>query len=119
LTTTSQPSRGEIWLVNLDPTLGSEFQKTRPALVVSSMALNRLPVRIVVPITTWQPRFANQLNKVFLRATPRNGLDNDSAGDVLQVRCVAVERFIRKVGQLEADLVEEVVAGIVLVIDYR
>ena len=119
MTTPPQPSRGEVWLLNLDPTLGSELQKTRPVVVVSSVALNRLPVRIVIPITSWQARFTNQRNKVFIPATPRNGLDNESGADVLQVRCVAIERFVRKLGELEVDLVEEVVAGIVLVIDYR
>lgn len=119
MTTVQQPSRGEVWLLSLDPTVGSELQKTRPVIVVSSIALNRVAVRIIVPVTTWQPRFSNQVNKVAIASTPRNGLDNESAADVLQVRCVSVQRFVRKLGILEADLLEEVVAGIALAIDYR
>ena len=45
--TSSAPRRGDIWLVNLDPTVGSEIQKTRPAVVVSSDAVGRLPVKLV------------------------------------------------------------------------
>jgi hypothetical protein len=39
------PQRGEIWLVNFDPTMGAEIQKTRPAVVVSSDAVGRLPMK--------------------------------------------------------------------------
>lgn len=34
------PKRGEIWLVNLDPTVGAEIQKTRPAIVIEYQELN-------------------------------------------------------------------------------
>lgn len=45
--------RGEIWLVNLDPTVGSEIQKTRPCLVVSPAELNdNLRTVIVAPMTS-------------------------------------------------------------------
>ena len=43
--------RNEIWLVNLDPTIGAEIQKTRPAIIVNDDALGLLPLRITVPIT--------------------------------------------------------------------
>ena len=48
--------REEIWLVSLDPTVGSEIRKTRPAVIASSDALRKLPLPIVVPITRWNPR---------------------------------------------------------------
>jgi mRNA interferase MazF len=43
--------QSEIWLINLDPTIGSEMRKTRPALIVNDDALGRLPLKIIVPIT--------------------------------------------------------------------
>jgi mRNA interferase MazF len=45
------PKRGEIWLVNLDPTVGAEIQKTRPAIVISSDCIGKLFLKLVVPIT--------------------------------------------------------------------
>lgn len=46
-------NRGEIWLVALDPTIGSEIQKTRPCVVISPSELNRhLRTVIVAPMTT-------------------------------------------------------------------
>ena len=46
------PSRGDIWLVDFDPSVDAEIRKIRPALVVSLDAIGRLPLRIIVPITT-------------------------------------------------------------------
>jgi mRNA interferase MazF len=38
--------QGEIWLINLDPTVGAEIRKTRPAVVVSDNSLGKLPLKI-------------------------------------------------------------------------
>jgi mRNA interferase MazF len=54
----SIPQRGEIWLVNFDPTIGTEIRKTRPAVVVSSDAVGRLPIKLVAPVTDWKEHFA-------------------------------------------------------------
>ena len=114
-----RPQRGEIWLVNLDPTIGSEIQKTRPAVVVNAHVFDLLDIRIVVPLTTWQPRFANQRNKVLLSQSQQNGLDADSAADFLHVRSVSLQRFVRKMGKLEAETLEEIVAGVAIAVDYQ
>ncbi len=45
--------RGEIWLINLDPTVGSEIRKTRPAVLVQDDAIGILPLRVIVPITDY------------------------------------------------------------------
>jgi mRNA interferase MazF len=46
-------TRGEVWLAALDPTIGSEIQKTRPCLIVSPPEMNdRLPIIIAAPMTT-------------------------------------------------------------------
>ena len=43
--------RSEIWLINLDPTIGAEIQKTRPAIIVNDDSMGVLPLRVIVPIT--------------------------------------------------------------------
>ena len=50
------PKRREIWLVNFDPSVGTEIRKTRPAIVVSSDAVGRLPIKLIAPLTDWKPR---------------------------------------------------------------
>ncbi len=113
------PQRGEVWLVDLDPTKGSEIQKKRPAVVLSSPALYGVPVRIVVPITTWQPKFARFVyGYTRLQATPTNGLQRESAAVSVQIRTVALERFEKKMGSLAATEVEEIAAAVALCIDY-
>jgi mRNA interferase MazF len=51
--------RGEIWLIDLTPTVGVEIKKTRPAVIVNSDALGKLPLSIIVPITDWKDRNEN------------------------------------------------------------
>ncbi|MEI6065034.1 MAG: type II toxin-antitoxin system PemK/MazF family toxin, partial [Pseudanabaena sp. ELA748] len=50
-----KPNRGEIWLVNLEPTVGAEIRKTRPVVVISSDAIGKLPIKLIAPITDWKP----------------------------------------------------------------
>ncbi len=45
---TVNSKRGEIWLVQLDPTRGQEIQKTRPAVIISSEILSSIPMRIII-----------------------------------------------------------------------
>ena len=109
--------RGEIWWVNLDPTVGSEIKKIRPCLVLSSARLAHLPVRIVVPFTSWQQRFSNQLNRIFIPASASNGLDVDSAADVLQIRAAATERFGARLGVLSLIQLQEIGVRVALVLE--
>ena len=96
-----------------------ELQRVRPAIIVNSPAFDGVPVRIVVPLTTWQADFQNSGNKLLIEATDRNGLDADSAADFLQIRSVSVERLVERIGHVDTDLVEEVVARVVIAIDYQ
>ena len=49
----AQPKRGEVYLVNFDPTIGAEMPKTRPALIVPNDIANRHnPITIVAAITS-------------------------------------------------------------------
>ncbi len=54
------PKRGEIWLVDLNPTRGQELQKTRPAVIISAEIFNPIPLRIIIPITSWQEKFSDR-----------------------------------------------------------
>ncbi len=50
--------QGEIWLVSLNPTVGSEIKKTRPAIIVNDNTLGKLPLKIIVPLTDWKERYS-------------------------------------------------------------
>ncbi len=113
------PTRDDLWLIRLPRAVGAELQRDRPVVVISSPALDAVPVRIVVPLTTWRDQYLGRVNKLRIAANDRNGLHAESAADVLQVRSESTERFLRRIGALEADQVEEIVAGVVIAIDYQ
>jgi len=113
------PKRGEIWRVGFDPTVGSEIKKTRPAVVISSDAVGKLPVRLVAPFTGWQEHFEGNLWHIQVSPTAQNGLEKESAADALQVRSVDTSRFTEKLGRMHPPRLEEVVTAVALVIEYR
>lgn len=99
--TRASVARGEVHLVRLDPTLGSEIKKTRPCLVVSPDELNQyLRTVIIAPMTTrgqaypWRVacRFQNRSGFVVLD----------------QLRTVDCERLVKRVGRLSAATTTEV-----------
>ena len=110
--------RGDIWLVDLNPTRGQEIRKTRPAVVISSNVYAAIAMRVVIPISTWQTKFSTRPFMVRIPATLNNGLDRDSAGNVLQVRSVSTERFVNRIGQIEDDRLKELLAGLVICVEY-
>ena len=84
--------RFEVWLVNLDPTVGSEIKKTRPAVIVSPDELNEhLRTVIVVPLTAGKPY-------PFRVPTRIQGKRGVAAVD--QIRTVDKQRLVKKVGTL-------------------
>ena len=115
--TMPNPERGEIWLVDFNPSAGAEIQKQRPALVVSSSAVGCLPLRIVVPFTSWQPRYEDFPWMTKVSPSKENGIHNDSAADCFQVKSVSTTRFIRLIGHLAPHLLDNIVDTIAVVIN--
>ena len=113
------PCRGEVWDVNFDPTIGSEIRKIRPAVVISSDGIGRLPIKLVSPITGWQTQFSRNAWHVRIEPNRTNGLTKVSAIDTLQIRGVDVQRFISKRGRLNATLMAEIIAVIAAIIEYE
>ena len=113
------PQRGEIWYVKFDPTIGSEIQKTRPAVVVNEDWIGRLPLRIVVPITDWNSDYEALPWIIRLPVTPQNGLEKISGVDTFQVKSVSVERFENIIGTVKASELTEIAAGIALCVGYE
>ena len=89
--------RGEVYWVSLDPTIGSEIRKTRPALVVSPDDMNAaLPRVIIAPLTSKGTPMA---------CRPEVQLDDRPARILLdQVRSVDKQRLLEKMGEIELAL---------------
>ena len=98
-------TRFEVYLVSLDPTVGSEIKKTRPCLVVSPDEMNRhIQTVIVAPMTTKGRQYPTRVACRF----------KGKAGHVVldQIRTVDRERLVRRLGRLDADTGGRVLAVI-------
>lgn len=104
--------QSEIWLINLDPTLGAEIRKTRPAIIVNNDALGRLPLKVVVPLTDWKDRYKVAPWMVRIVPDSFNGLAKHSSADCFQVRSVSKERFIRRLGNVSVLIMDEIKSGL-------
>ena len=109
--------RGEIWLINLDPTIGAEIRKTRPAVIVSSDTIGVLPLKVIVPLTDWKDHYEIAPWMIKVETDAQNGLDKTSAADTFQVRSLAQERFVRKLGILDAGRMAQITTGLGLVLE--
>jgi mRNA interferase MazF len=109
--------RGEIWLINLDPTIGAEIKKIRPAVIVNDDAIGILPLKVIVPITEWKNRYAIAPWMVRLEPDAENRLGKLSVADAFQVRSVAQERFVRHLGKLSDMAMQEITSALAVVLN--
>ena len=77
-------NQGEIWLINLDPAIGAETNKTRPAVIVNTNALAKHPLKVIVPVADWSERFSEVPWMVKIAPDQKNGLIDQSAIDCFQ-----------------------------------
>jgi mRNA interferase MazF len=99
--------RGQIVLVSLDPAVGSEVRKTRPAVVVSNNTANAAASRTSSATVTVVPVTSNTVRVLpfqVLLPAGATGLDRDSKAQAEQVRTVSVSRVVRPVGWVPAEL---------------
>ena len=104
----NHPTRGEIYWIELDPTVGTEIKKTRPCLVFSIDAYNKkMPRVIVIPITS-------QIQNVypFQILVDVNGKEGKVMAD--QIRCIDKKRIKGRIGALDSRKIEEVEKSIKL-----
>lgn len=96
-------NQGEIWEVEFFPNIGSEIGKIRPAIVVSSNLIGKLPLKTIVPITNWSNSFENYpwIYKIFPNS--ENGLYKLSGADCFQIRNFSVKRFHKKIGSVSEE----------------
>jgi mRNA interferase MazF len=95
------PKRGEIYLIALDPAIGREIKKTRPALIIQNDVSNRYSgVTMVAPITSTVRLPLSPLH-VLLPAEPSTGLALASVAVFNQIRAVDRHRLIKKLGAVD------------------
>ena len=111
-------NRGEIWLVDLDPTIGAEMNKTRPALIISDNGLGKLPLKVIVPITGWKEHYSIAPWMIKIEPNADNGLKKISSIDCFQIRSVSKDRLTEKIGEVASDKINKVQEGILKILGY-
>ena len=88
--------RFDVFLVNLDPTVGSEIQKTRPCVVISPDEMNRyIATVIIAPMTTKGKQYPTRVVCQFQGKNGQIVLD--------QIRTVDKNRLVKKLGRISQD----------------
>lgn len=100
MTLINSMKQSEIWLINLDPTIGAEIKKTRPAIIVNDNYLGKLPLKIIVPLTDWKEKYSIAVWMVKITPDKQNKLSKISSADCFQIRSVSENRFIKKLGTI-------------------
>ncbi|MEA2693407.1 MAG: mRNA interferase MazF [Acidobacteriota bacterium] len=102
--------RGDVFLVNLDPVVGSEVGKTRPAVILQNDLANRSsPTVTVIPISSSVERlFPFQVRLL----AGEGGLETESKALCEQVRTLAKERLVRRLGRLSPERLTEIRAAL-------
>jgi len=94
-----RPKRGELFLVNFDPSVGAEIRKIRPAIVIQNDVANRLsPITIIAAITS-RSRDKLYPTEVLIKAG-EGGLTKDSVIVLDQIRSVDRQRIIKRLGKV-------------------
>lgn len=99
----SVPSRGDVYIVSLEPTRGQEIKKTRPCVIVSPDELNsRLGTFLIAPMTTGGHAYPFRIPCQFQGRTGYVVLD--------QIRAVDERRLVRRLGRLETGTLNAILA---------
>jgi mRNA interferase MazF len=109
--------RGEIWLVELDPTIDREINKTRPAVIVNDDEIGVLPLKVIVPITDWKEAFTDRPWMVLVEPNAGNGLRKSSGVDTFQIRSFSERRLIRKLGHVDAVVMTKISIALATVLN--
>lgn len=96
-------NRFDVYLINLDPTIGSEIQKTRPCLVISPDEMNRyIRTVIVAPMTTGGKSYPTRVACKFKKKKGQIVLD--------QIRTIDKTRLIKKLGSIDPEIQLKVIS---------
>ena len=109
--------RGDIWLVNLDPTVGHEIKKTRPGLIVQNDYGNRNSFLTIIA-----PMSSQKVERVFpfeVMITARKGLDKDSKILLNQIRAIDQKRLVRKMSCIRDEEMHQVNEALIISLGLR
>ena len=109
--------QGEIWQINLDPTMGSEMKKVRPCIILNNDTVGKLARKVIAPLTDFKEHYRAVPWMVIIEPTARNGLKKTSAIDLFQVRSLSEKRLVKKIGTADREILDACRASLDVVFD--
>jgi mRNA interferase MazF len=107
------PRRGDIYLVNFDPTVGAEIQKMRPALIIQNDIGNRTSDITIVAAMSSQIKGKRYPFEVIVPAN-ESGLSVDSRILLNQIRSIDKRRLVRRLGKLSPERMRDVEGALLI-----
>ena len=98
--------QGEVWIINLDPSMGSEMKKSRPCVILNNDTVGKLALKVIAPLTDYKAHYALVPWMVTVEPTSVNGLKKRSSIDLFQVRSLSQKRLVQKIGTIDMDILE-------------
>ena len=108
---------GDIYWVNLEPTIGDKIKKKRPVVILNPGHHRHLRLAIVLPITQWRPEWKDHAFFVPVEPSENNGLLMKSAVDCFQIRAISHERFLERIGATSDAEIDQMKRAIALILD--
>lgn len=107
------PKRGDIFVTSFDPSMGSEIQKDRPAVIMQRDTLNALLNHTtVIPLTTRHKGVG--YSAVPVLKTKQNGLAQDSTAIITHIRTIDTSRLQKRIGRIEPEVLQSIERGVVV-----
>ena len=101
------PKRGEVYVVNFDPTVGAEIKKTRPALILQNDIGNRYSTITIVAAITSYAGGKIYPTEVLLEAV-KTDLKNDSVVLLNQIRSIDTTRLLKRIGKVDREIMQKI-----------
>jgi len=99
--------RGDIWLVNLDPTIGHEIKKSRPGVIIQNNLGNKYsPITIIAPVTSQNLTTIYPIEALLTKQNSK--LKKESKVLLNQIRAIDKRRLIRKIGKANEEVLENI-----------
>ena len=111
--------RGEVWRMSLTKKASEDEGHSRLVVIVSSDALGALPLKVVVPLTSWKEEYASAPWMVRVPPVLHSGLEEAMSADALQVRSVSSARLVKRMGELPDSFVKQIASAVTLILEGR
>lgn len=110
-----EPKQGEIWTVNLNPTIGREIKGIRPALIISTTLFNQGPTDLVIIIPLTTKKKSTPLHVEV--SPPEGGIKKTSFIKCEDIRSISKKRLLERWGTVKSQTLEKVKDNLIVLLD--